>query len=50
VTLLRKAAISEELVFPVLPEAAGLLVGGFMMGAELYEIRFAARPPVQADN
>jgi hypothetical protein len=46
VTLLRKGVSGERTLYPVLPELAGLVVGGFLLGGDSYEVRFTAGRPV----
>lgn len=46
VTLLRKGVSGGRILYPVIPEFSGLVVGGFLLGGESYEIRFSATPPV----
>lgn len=45
VTLLRKGVVNRRELYPVLPELAGLIAGGFMIGGELFESRFSPRKP-----
>jgi hypothetical protein len=46
VTLLRKGVSGDRILYPVIPELAGLVVGGFVLGGDSYEIRFSAGRPV----
>jgi hypothetical protein len=46
VTLLRKGVRGDRILYPVIPELAGLVVGGFVLGGDSYEIRFSAGRPV----
>jgi hypothetical protein len=46
VTLLRKGVSGGRILYPVIPELSGLVVGGFLLGGDSYEIRFSAGLPV----
>jgi hypothetical protein len=48
VTLLRKGVSGDRILYPVIPELAGLVVGGFVLGGDSYEVRFSAGRPVQS--
>jgi hypothetical protein len=45
VTLLRRASAGQRTLYPVLPELAGLLAGGFILGGEACDIRFSTMQP-----
>lgn len=46
VTLMTRAVVNNRVAFPVLPELAGLVAGGFVLGGEWYEVRFSSRRPL----
>ena len=46
VTLMTRAVVNNRVVFPVLPELAGLVAGGFVLGGEWYEVRFSPSRPL----
>jgi hypothetical protein len=45
VTLMRPASIGGRIRYPFIPEAAGLISGGVLIGGEFYDLWLGARPP-----
>lgn len=46
VTLCRRAVVNEEIVFPIIPELAGIVSGGFVLAGQWYDVRVSSgRPP-----